>query len=43
MACRLWKIRLLARTLHASVALGREIPYHLYRAVAEVLAVTTIF
>lgn len=28
----------LARTLHASVALGREIPYHLYRAVAEVLA-----
>ena len=28
----------LARTLHASVAIGREIPYHLYRAVAEVLA-----
>ncbi|MBA3825824.1 MAG: flagellar biosynthesis protein FlhB [Ktedonobacterales bacterium] len=28
----------LARTLYASVAVGREIPYHLYRAVAEVLA-----
>ncbi len=28
----------LARTLYASVALGREIPYNLYRAVAEVLA-----
>jgi flagellar biosynthetic protein FlhB len=28
----------LARTLYSSVSLGREIPYHLYRAVAEVLA-----
>jgi flagellar biosynthetic protein FlhB len=28
----------LARTLYESVAMGQEIPAHLYRAVAEVLA-----
>jgi flagellar biosynthetic protein FlhB len=30
--------KLLARTLYANVEVGREIPYELYSAVAEVLA-----
>ena len=35
---RWWQNPPLARTLYQSVAMGQEIPAHLYRAVAEVLA-----